>query len=144
MILRVALRRQLEPVALREPLDVPSVEELHTDVRVQPLDLAQLSVLPGDEGLLHDGDLDEEVLLGEVEVGRERADHAAVRVALENEGVRLVVPRDAVVVEDLCALNLDTVREPRGCVATICLENGVFHPHLRQGTYGLGRPPDAP
>ena len=64
-------------------------------------------------------------------------------VALEHERVRLVVPRDAVVVEDLCALDLDPVREPRRVVSTICLENGAFVPHLRQGTNGLGRPRDA-
>ena len=54
--------------------------------------------------------------------------------------MRLVVPRYPVVVEDLRALDLDAVREPRRVRSTICLENGAFHPHLRQGTNGLGRP----
>ncbi len=113
-------------------------------MRVQPLDLAELAVLACHERLLHDGDLDEQVLLREIEVGSERTDDAAIVVALENEGVGLVVPRNAVVVEDLGALDLDTVGEPRGFIATICLENGSSHPHLRQRSDSLGRPSNAP
>jgi len=133
-----------QPVALREPLDVPPVEELDANVRVEPVDLAELSILACHERLLHDGDLDEEVLLREVEVGRECTDDASVPVPLEDEGVGLVVPRYAVVIEDLRALDLDTVREPRGLVATICLENGTYDPHLRHRSNGLGRLPNAP
>jgi hypothetical protein len=32
------------------------------------------------------------------------------------------------------------VREARRLGATICLENGTFDPHLRQGISGPGRP----
>ena len=111
---------------------------------IEALNLAELAVLARHERLLHDGDLDEEVLLGKVEVGRERAHDATVLVALEDERLRLVVPGDAVVVEDLRALHLDTVGEPRGLAPTICLENGIFHPHPREGTYALGRRPGGP
>ena len=142
--MRSPLRGELQPVALREPLDVPPVEELHAHVGIEALNLAKLAVLARHERLLHDRDLDEEVLLREVEVGREGTDDASVLVPLEDEGVRLVVPRNAVVVEDLGALDLDPVGEPWRLVATICLENGTCDPHLRHRTDGPGRPPNAP
>ncbi len=98
------LRSQAQSIALRESLDVASIEELHSNLGVEAAELAKLAVLAGDERLLHHRDLDEEVLLGEVEVRRERADGAAFAVAFQDERVRLVVPRDPVVVEDLRAL----------------------------------------
>ena len=61
-----------QPVALGEVLDVATIEELDLDVGVQPPYLAQLAVLSGHERLLHHRDLDVEVLLGKVEVRRER------------------------------------------------------------------------
>ena len=134
------LRGEAQPVTLRKALDVAPVEELHADVWVEPLDLPELPVLPGHERLLHHRHLDEEVLLGEVEVGRECADDATLVVPLEDEGLRLVVPRNPVVVEDLGALDLDAIREPRWVGATICLENRPFFLHLHQRTDGLGRP----
>src|SRR5262245_63542303 len=94
-----ALRREVEPVALREALDVAAVEELHPHVGIELPQLAQLPVLAGDERLLHHRDLDVEILLREVEVGRERLDDAALLVALEHERARLVLPGNAVEVE---------------------------------------------
>jgi len=131
-------------MSLREALDVAPIEELDPDVRIQPLNLAKLLVLAGDQRLLHHRHLDEEVLLGEVEVGRERTHHAPLLIAFQNEGVRLVIPAYPVVVEDLRALNLDPIRESRRLRSTICLENGTFDPHLRQGSSSFGRPPAAP
>jgi len=58
--------------------------------------------------------------------------------------VGLVIPGYPVVVKDLGALNLDAIRESRRLRSTICLENGTFDPHLRQGSSGLGQPPAAP
>jgi len=144
MPMRSPLRRELQPVALRESLDVPPVEELHAHVGIEALNLAKLAVLARHERLLHDRDLDEEVLIREVEVGRESTDDTSVPVPLEDEGVGLVVPRNAVIVEDLGALDLDPVGEPWRLVATICLENGTCDPHLRHRTNGSGRPPNAP
>ena len=56
---------------LGEALQVAPVEELDLDVRVSLAQLAQLPVLAGHERLFHGGDLDVEVLIGEVEVGFE-------------------------------------------------------------------------
>ena len=107
---------------LGEPLEVALVEELDLDVRVPLAQLAKLAVLPGDERLLHQGDLDVQILLGEVEVRRERFGDAAVLVLFEDERSRLVLPGHAVVVQHLGALELGLVREPRWLCAAICLE----------------------
>jgi 3',5'-cyclic-AMP phosphodiesterase len=141
MAASVPLGGETQSIALCETLDVTPVKELHADVGIEALHFAQLAVLTCYEGLLHDGDLDEEVLFRQIEVGRERTHDPAFLVPLENERVGLIVPRDAVVIEDLCALNLDTVGEPRGLGSTICLENGAFVPHLHQRTDGFGRRP---
>src|SRR5215471_10989724 len=126
---RTTLRGQAQAVPLREPLDVPSVKELDSNVRVEAAQLPDLPVLACHERLLHDGDLDEQVLLGKVEVRRERAHDAPLLVSLEHERLRLVVPADPVVIEDLGALELAAIGEPRRSRATICLENGTFDPH---------------
>src|SRR6266481_6394697 len=115
---------------LSQPFQIPFVEELHLDVRIPLAELPQLAVLARDERLLHDGQLDVEILVGEVEVGRERLEHAALRVLLEDEGPRLVLPRDAVIVEDLRALELRLAREARRLGPTIGLENRGIEPHL--------------
>src|SRR5690242_5560442 len=115
---------------LSQPFQIPLVEELHLDVRISRAELPQLAVLAGDERLFHDGQLDVEVLVREVEVGRERLEHAALRILLEDEGPRLVLPRDAVVVEDLRALELRLTREARWLRAAIGLENRGIEPHL--------------
>src|SRR4051812_19206110 len=98
---------------LGEPFEIPLVEELDPDVGVALAQLPDLSVLPRDERLLHLRDLDIEILLGEVEVGRKRLGDAAGLVRLEDERRRLVRPRDAVVVEDLRALELRRAGETR-------------------------------
>jgi len=125
---------------VREALDVAPVEELDPNLRIEPLKLAKLPVLPCDEGLLHHGHLDEEILLRKVEVGRERAHNSTLVVAVEDERVRLVIPGDSVVIEDLRALELAAIGEPGRSRATICLENGTFYPHLCHGSNRLGRP----
>ena len=73
--------------------------------------LAELPVLPGHERLLHRRQLEVEILVGQVEVGREGLDHAALVVLLEHERVRLVLPRHAVVVEHLRTLTFHIVGE---------------------------------
>src|SRR5213079_2999527 len=76
---------EVEVEMLGEALEVAPVEELDPDVGVPLTQLAQLPVLAGDERLLHGGDLDVEVLLGKIEVGREGLLHATVGVLLEDE-----------------------------------------------------------
>ena len=105
------LRGEAEAIALRKALDVAPVEELDVDVRVEPSQFPELAVLASDERLLHHGHLDEEILLREVEVRRERAGNASLLVPLEDERMRLVVPADAVIVEDLGALKLHPIRK---------------------------------
>src|SRR4029453_18512363 len=82
---RPKLRRELEPVSLRQALDVALVEQLDADVRVALAELAQLAVLARDERLLHDGDLDVQVLLRQVEVRLEGLDGATLLIGLEDE-----------------------------------------------------------
>ncbi len=72
---------------------------------------SSLAVLLRDELLVERRDLDEEVVRGQEEVGRERLRGVAVAVALEDEGARLVLPRDVVEVEQLRELPLGVVRE---------------------------------
>src|SRR5207248_3707334 len=99
--------------ALGQPLDVALVEELDLDAGVALAELAQLAVLARHEPLLHHCDLEEQILLRQVEVRRERLGHATVFVPLEYERVRLVRPWDAVEVEDLRTLALGIVLEAR-------------------------------
>src|SRR5262245_21516608 len=125
---------------LGEALEVAPVEERDPDVGIPLAQLAQLPVLAGDERLLHGGYLDVEVLLGEIEVGREGFGHAPVVVLFEYERPRLVFPRNVVVVEHLGALELGGTREPRRFGAAIRLEHRELQLH-RQTKVPM--PPDA-
>src|SRR6185312_15406546 len=79
-----------------------------------------------------------EVLLGQEEVRCEGQRGAAVGVLLEHEGARLVLPRNAVKVEDLGAFALGLVCEPWRLLHRIRLEIGDF-PTREQGSSGGGR-----
>src|SRR6185437_7429529 len=125
---------------LGEALQVAPVEELYLDVRVPLAQLAQLAVLAGYERLLHGGDLDVEVLLGEIEVGRERLLHAPVGVLLEHEGPGLVFPGEVVVVEHLRALELRGARKPRRLGPAIRPKDRELKLH-RVSRYRRGRTP---
>ena len=105
------LRRRLEPVLHEEVQVVALVEHLDLDLGVQLAQAARLAVLLRHELLVQRRDLDVEVVRGEVEVGRERLHRVAVAVTLERERARLVVPLDAVEVEQLRELPLRVVRE---------------------------------
>src|SRR5215831_15506471 len=120
-----------EAVTGGDPLEIPLVEELDAHLGIELAQPAQLPVLPGDERLLHDRDLEIEVLVGEVEIGRERLDDLALLIALEHERVRLVHPRHAVVIEDLGVLEFRLVDEAWRLFAAICLEMGRFERHLQ-------------
>src|SRR5450830_745671 len=101
---------QIEAVALGQSLNVAPVEELDADSRIELSQLAQLAVLARHERLLHDRDLQVEILLGKVEVGREGLADAALGVAFEYERGGLVLPGDSVVIEDARAFGLGLVR----------------------------------
>jgi hypothetical protein len=98
-------------VALREPVEVATVEQRNRDAvaLLQLLDLAAL--LPEQRDALHRA-LDVHILIREIEIGRDRFGHTAVRVSLEDERPRLVEPRDPVRVQHLCELSLDLMCEP--------------------------------
>src|SRR5207247_9769459 len=76
---------------------------------------AQLAVLSGHEGLLHHRYLDVEILLRQVEVGREGQRDAAVLGFLERERPRFVLPRNPVKVQQAGTFALRVVREA-GCL----------------------------
>src|SRR5262249_16543805 len=99
-----------KPPATGKPVEVTSVEDLHRDagLAASPQRLAPLAVR---QRLAHDGALDVEVEVGKVEVGRQGLANAARPVALEDERMRLVQPRDPVCVENACELTLDGMRE---------------------------------
>ncbi len=115
---------------MREALEVAPGEELDLDIGVPLAELADLSVLAGDEGLLHHRHLEICVLLREIEVRREGLEHAAVLVLLEDEGVRLVLPGDSVEVENPGAFDLRVVGEMRRIRPRMCLEIRRFLGHL--------------
>jgi hypothetical protein len=106
----------VEPVLGDQGEVVPLVEDLAPDVRVLLPEPANLAVLLGHELLVQRGDLDVEVVRGQVEVRRERLRGIAIAVPLEREGARLVLPRDRIEVEELRELPLRVVREADGLV----------------------------
>src|SRR5207302_1190362 len=78
------------------------------------MQLAQASGLPvllRDELLVERGDLDVQVVRRQIEVGCERLHGLAVAVTFQRERARLVLPLDAVEVEELRELPLRVVRE---------------------------------
>src|SRR5207244_6865100 len=72
-------RCEVESEARRKPFEVALVEQLRVDLGIAGPQLPQLPVLAGDERLLHHGDFEVEVLIGQVEVGREGLGDAAGR-----------------------------------------------------------------
>jgi hypothetical protein len=102
---------RLEAVFDQEVEVVPLVEDLAVDVGVVLAEETYLSILLGDELLVHRRDLDEEVLVGDVEVGCEELRRFAVVVELDREGGRLVVPVQPVEIEESGELPLTVVSE---------------------------------
>jgi hypothetical protein len=91
--------------------EVPRVEELDVDRRVQFAQAAQLAVLLAHELLAQRRHLEIQVELGQEEVGSEALHHRAIQVPQDREGVRFVVPADSVEVQDSCHLRLAGVGE---------------------------------
>jgi hypothetical protein len=81
----------------------------------------RLSALARRERLAHHGELDVQTVPGQEEVRRERLLHAPVGIAREDEGARLVLPADAVLVEDPSQLPFRRMRER-------CLSHPVWLP----------------
>jgi hypothetical protein len=105
------LGRLLKPVLHQQVEVVALVEELDLDLRVQLSEAPGLAVLLGHQLLVQGGDLDVEVVVGQVEVRAETLDRLVVLVPLEGELSRLVLPGDPVEVEQFGELALRVVRE---------------------------------
>ncbi len=90
---------------------VALVEHFAIDVRVNGLKPFHLLVLLGNELLIHRRDLNEHVIVGEIEVGREIFGRLAIFIELNWEAFRLVIPRNAVEVEKKGELPLTVVSE---------------------------------
>ena len=82
-------------------LQVLLVKHLDVDVRIDLAQQPDLAVLLGHQRLLHGGQLDVQVELRQVEVRREGLQHASRRVPRDGEAVRLVLPGDAVEIEQV-------------------------------------------
>jgi anti-anti-sigma factor len=104
------LAEALQLPARCEALEIVAEQHLHVDPGVRAR-LPHLPPLPVPQVALHHGALDVEVEVRKIEVGRERLANGPVFVLLEHERVRLVEPRDPVLVEDARELLLDGVRE---------------------------------
>src|SRR5680860_1844631 len=100
------LRRWLEAVLDQQVQVVALVEHLDPGARVELAEPARLAILLGHELLVERRDLDVEVVRAEIEVGRETLHRVVVDVAFEGERPRLVLPVDAVEVEELGELAL--------------------------------------
>jgi hypothetical protein len=92
------LHQQVEVVAL--------VQDLHVDLRMQLAEAPDLRVLLGHQLLVQGGDLDVEVVGRKVEVRPKGSQRVAVRVPLQGELARFVLPGNAVEVEQVGELAL--------------------------------------
>jgi hypothetical protein len=99
-----------EPVFDHEVEIVALVEDLALDVGVISLEQLHLLVLLRDQFLVHRRYLDEELVLGHVEVRGEELDRLAVFES-DREAARLVLPWNAVEVEEEGELPLAVVSE---------------------------------
>jgi hypothetical protein len=100
-LFQTVLGHQLEVVAL--------VENLAVDLWMELLEKARLAVLLGHQLLVHRGDLDIKVIVGQVEVGCEELGGLAVAVPCDRKRAWLVVPGDRVEVEQKGELTLAVV-----------------------------------
>ncbi len=98
--------RLLEPVLDEQVEVVALIKDLDLGAGVQRPELADLAVLLGDQLLVQRGDLDIEVIARQIEVGPEGLYWTAEPIPLEDELSRLVLPGDAVEVEEESELPL--------------------------------------
>jgi len=87
------------------------VEHLAVHIGVNGLKTFDFLVLLGDQLLIHRGDLDEEIIVRQVEVGCEVFCGLAVLVELNRKTLRLVIPRNTVEIEKKGELTLTVVSE---------------------------------
>lgn len=75
------------------------VEDFAIDLRIQLAKPADLSILLRDQFLIHGGDLDEQVILGQIEIGSEELRWCSITAPGYWEGSGLVLPVDTVEVQ---------------------------------------------
>lgn len=103
--------RIFEPV-LDDQLEVITlIEDLAFDVRVIRLQTSDLLVLLGDEFLVHRGYLDVHVVVGKKEVGGEPFGGLPLFVEVDGKALRLVIPGNAIEIEEKSELTLTVVSE---------------------------------
>ena len=93
-------------------LKILLVKDLDVDVWVQFAKQADLSVFLGHEGLLHRRKLDVKIEFGQVKVRRECLADVAVPIPLNRKAARLIVPVDAVKIQQIgknCSLGCENV-----------------------------------
>ena len=106
----LSLRQRPEPVLGQQAMVVPAIQELDVDLGMDLPHMPYLAVLRGDQALLHRGQLDVQVQVGQEEVGSEHLDDL-VAIPDQREGARFVLPAESVEVEDLSKLLLAGVGE---------------------------------
>src|SRR5579883_629417 len=117
LIRQRSLRQLLRQTVLNHKiLDILLIEHLNIHVRIDGAQQADLAILLGHMGLLHSSQLDVQVEFREVEVRRESFLNIAVLIPLERKTAGLVIPGDAVEIqqigEDLFA-GMPKFRAPR-------------------------------
>jgi len=100
-----------QPVLDEEMEVIPLVEDPAANVRVQSPKPSHLAILLRHEALIHRGDLDEDVLVREVEVGAEELRRRAIGLELDGELAGFELPRNVIEVEQPRELALTLMGE---------------------------------
>jgi hypothetical protein len=101
----------LEAVLDEEVQVITLVEDLAAQMRIQLSQPPNFAVLLGHELLAHRGDLDEQILVGKVEIRSKELAGCAFVIPFDGELLRLVLPRDIVEIEESRELALALVSE---------------------------------
>ena len=90
----------VNPKPLQKLSIIPPVQDLQIHRRIELPQPSDLSILLRHEVLLEGREFDEEVELGEIEIGGEALGHFAAAVPLQGKALRLVLPLDLVEVQN--------------------------------------------
>lgn len=115
--------RLLQPVLDHQVEVVALIEDLAPGVWVDCLQPTHFPVLLRHEFLVHRCYLNEQVVVGEIEVGCEPLDRLTLGIELNRKTPRLVVPWDTVEVEKECELTLTVVSKVNlVCCRAVCAQ----------------------
>jgi hypothetical protein len=90
---------------------VALVKDLAVDLGVELGEPANLPILLGHQLLIHRGDLYEQVVVGEIEIRGEKLGGLAIAIPGDRERAGLVIPFNAIEVQEECKLPLTVVSE---------------------------------